>query len=203
MQQKPADGRPPDLDPERGDLLPQLGDRQIGFFRNKRPYLVLMLGQGIALMAAEFSWLAVACCISPLHYQRKASNAAPPISTMTGTSHCLKVKHSSLSNSATNCCNLFVAETRLFGFKACEMFVCASCIRIPVVCTEPLGQRERQSGQRPFQAKRRMAMRGRSGPGAIVSRGLGYWFSSIFSELGARQACSPPRAGFCLLAAVF
>jgi hypothetical protein len=29
----------------RGDLLPQFGDRQIGFFRNKRPYLVLMLGQ--------------------------------------------------------------------------------------------------------------------------------------------------------------
>src|ERR1700731_2839187 len=36
-------------------------------FRNKRPYLVLMLGQGIAFMAAEFSWLAVACCINPLH----------------------------------------------------------------------------------------------------------------------------------------
>jgi hypothetical protein len=43
------------------------GDRQIGFFRNKRPYLVPMLGQGIALMAAEFSWLAVACCINSLH----------------------------------------------------------------------------------------------------------------------------------------
>jgi hypothetical protein len=27
--------------PVRGDLLPQFGDGQIGFFRNKRPYLVL------------------------------------------------------------------------------------------------------------------------------------------------------------------
>src|SRR6202011_506661 len=67
MQQKSRDGRPPRLDPVRGDLLPQFGDRQVGFFRNKRPYLVLMLGQGIAFMAAEFSWLAVACCINPLH----------------------------------------------------------------------------------------------------------------------------------------
>src|SRR6202023_1202009 len=67
MQQKSRDGRPPRLDPVRGDLLPQFGDRQVGFFRNKRPYLVLMPGQGIAFMAAEFSWLAVACCINPLH----------------------------------------------------------------------------------------------------------------------------------------
>src|ERR1700674_3452002 len=58
MQQKSRDGRPPHLDPVRGDLLPQFGDRQIGFFRNKRPYLVLMLGHGIAFMAAELSWLA-------------------------------------------------------------------------------------------------------------------------------------------------
>ncbi len=57
--------------------------------------------------------------------------------------------------------------------------------------------------KRPFQAKRRMEMRGRGGPEAIVSRGLGYWFSSIFSELGARPAWSPPCAGFYLLAAAF
>ena len=41
----------------RGGLLPQFGDRQIWFFRNKRPNLVLMLGQGIAPIAAEFSRL--------------------------------------------------------------------------------------------------------------------------------------------------
>src|ERR1700730_49878 len=58
---------PPARPAVSGDLLPQFGDRQVGFFRNKRPYLVLMLGQGIAFMAAEFSWLAVACCINPLH----------------------------------------------------------------------------------------------------------------------------------------
>jgi hypothetical protein len=32
-----------------------------------------------------------------------------------------QVKHSSHSTSATNCCNLFVVETRLFRFKACEV----------------------------------------------------------------------------------
>ena len=80
-------------------------------------------------------------------YMPKASNAAPPIATMTGTSHCLKVKHSSLSNSATNCCNLFVVETRLFGFKACEVSVCAACTSVPVACTKLRGRRERQSGQ--------------------------------------------------------
>jgi hypothetical protein len=31
MQQNSGDGRPPHLDPVRGDLLPQFGDRQIGF----------------------------------------------------------------------------------------------------------------------------------------------------------------------------
>ncbi len=50
----------------------------------------------------------------------QGNNAALPLSTMTGISNCLKVKHSSLSNFATNCCNLFVVETRLFGFKACQ-----------------------------------------------------------------------------------
>jgi hypothetical protein len=59
------------------------------------------------------------------NYRLKASNAAPPLSTMTATLRCLKMKHSSLSTSATNCCNLFVVETRLFGFKACDVSVCA------------------------------------------------------------------------------
>src|ERR1700731_3666841 len=74
MQQKSRDGRPPRLDPVRGDLLPQFGDRQVGFFRNKRPYLVLMLGQGIAFMAAEFSWLGGACCMSLITQLALTSN---------------------------------------------------------------------------------------------------------------------------------
>jgi hypothetical protein len=56
---------------------------------------------------------------APGAYPLRASNAALSLSTMTWISHCLKVKHSSLSTSATICCNLFVVETRLFGFKAC------------------------------------------------------------------------------------
>jgi hypothetical protein len=54
---------------------------------------------------------------APRLYPLRASNAALSLSTMTGTSHCLKVKHSSLSTSATICCNLFVVETGLFGSK--------------------------------------------------------------------------------------
>jgi hypothetical protein len=139
----------------------------------------------------------------PRACQLKASTAGPPIPTMTMTSRCLKVKHTSLSTSATNCCNLFVVETRLFGFKACEVSVCAACLSVPCLREAARPARQTVRAKRPFQAKRRMEMRRRSGPEATVSRGLGYWFSSIFSELGARPACSPPCAGFCLSAAAF
>jgi hypothetical protein len=81
------------------------------------------------------------------NYRLKASNAGPPLSTMTATLRCLKMKHSSLSTSATNCCNLFVVETRLFGFKACEGSVCAACISCCLLARSRAGGRERQSGQ--------------------------------------------------------
>ena len=42
---------------KRDSPIIALGDGQVWFFRNKRPYLVFMLGQGIALIAAEFSQL--------------------------------------------------------------------------------------------------------------------------------------------------
>ena len=66
---------------------------------------------------------------------------------MTRTSHCPKVEHSSISNSATNCCNLFVVKSWFFGFKACGVSVCAADISDPVACTRLRGRRERQSGQ--------------------------------------------------------
>src|ERR1700731_4863172 len=89
IEQKSRDRRPPRLDPVRGDLLPQFGDGQVGFFRNKRPYLVLMLGQGIAFMASVFSTLPVPCCINPLHdldHTTRADNEhpRPPVSRLSG-----------------------------------------------------------------------------------------------------------------------
>src|SRR3984893_14363619 len=75
MQQEPGNGRTPHSDPERGYLLPQFGDRQIGCFRNEGPHFVLLLSQGIVLMAAEFSRPAVACCIHPLHQLDHATRA--------------------------------------------------------------------------------------------------------------------------------
>jgi hypothetical protein len=81
------------------------------------------------------------------NYRLKASNAGPPLSTMTATLRCLKMKHSSLSTSATNCCNLFVVETRLFGFKACDVSVCALSTSVPVAFAKQRGGRDRQSGQ--------------------------------------------------------
>jgi hypothetical protein len=91
------------------------------------------------------------CSIAPLAPpcpgQDEWQDWLSPLSTMTATLRCFKMKHSSLSTSATNCCNLFVVETRLFGFKACEGSVCAACISCCLLARSRAGGRERQSGQ--------------------------------------------------------
>ena len=91
------------------------------------------------------------CSIAPLAPpcpgQDERQDWLSPLSTMTPTLRCLKMKRSSLSTSATNCCNLFVVETRLFGFKACEGSVCAACISCCLLARSRAGSAKDSPGK--------------------------------------------------------
>ena len=103
------------------------------------------------------------------------------------------------SNSATNCCKLFVVETKLFRIKACEVSVCAACISVLVVCTKPRGRRERQSGQ-SGRSKRKDAWKcaGATDRKCLCHGGSAIDFRRTFpSWVRNRLACRRVRASVC------